>query len=371
MVSKVVFHIGDRTTGGAAIEAALMQATWPPDSPRNGPRVGFANLKNRNGLSAVLSDQDRPKLVQKRFGRLVTRIGRLDEDIAVVADEGFETVEPARLARAIGDHLAQYRERVQVIAYVRPHAARLWAAYASLAGAGGDDVPTPEQFVEDAIAAGEHVYTPRFSAWRAEFGDRFALRPLIGGDVAGDFLDALSGFAGFDCSGVSPGNSPGIPPGIPGLTQGDLALLRAFRQKRTRKPDLRKARAGAARYLAGVLEAMPGPDGARAYFPRAVSERIQAHYSDDARALDQAFFDQPLMQIALAEAVQDSPLGPDTGPDTGPVTGALADHFDAQGQRLAGLWAGLAGDLLARNPDDWQGHFRPSRDDGPKRTGAR
>lgn len=363
MVLKVVFHIGDQSAGGAAIQAALSRT----DRPCDGVSLALVSRTGSHGLSGALRRKARANFVQPRFTRLAARIARAGAegaDLAVVSDAGFENVEPEHLVAAIGEFLPQYRDAVQMIAYVRPHADRLWADYAQMVGAGGEIGPElgPDEFVKAAIAAGTHAYAPRFGAWRAAFGDGFVLRAAIraeltGGDVAGDFLHVLTGVQDPDC--------PASDAGDGGLTRGDLAMLRAFRLEGRKKsgPAQRQARAAAARYLGGVLENTGAPQLPGGQFSRAVNQRIQAHYNDDARALDQAFFERPLMQTALSDAVRNSPAAPPSS--------EVSDHFDAQGQRLATLWATLAGDLLAREPGDWPDHFQPRKGDGTKKAGAR
>lgn len=362
MISEVVFHIGD-PHAGAEIRAALTQAARSSDRLAGGPFVAFVSREGNHGLSGALRRKGGARVAQPRFERLAARIDRAaadGADMAVVCDDGFAMVAPERLAAAIGEYMPHYRDAVRVIAYVRPHADRLWGDYARAAAVGSET--EPGAFVKAAIAAEAHTYAPRFNAWRAVFGSRFILRPLIGtalsgGNVAGDFLHVLSGETDFDCRATCAGAD--------GLTRGDLAMLRAFRRKGG-KPghrDLKETRAIAARHLCGVLETMAAPGGGGVRFSRAVSERIQAHYAADARALDQAFFDRPLMQTALADAVQGSPADSGSGP--------LADHCDAQGQRLATLWAHLADDFLARDPADWVAHFQPRQGGRAKTRGGR
>ena len=344
MVSKIVFHIGDHKTGSTTIQMVLAQKSWSG----GGPSLDYTSQLNNRALAMALFKKGHKKLLQPQFERLARKIDRSKADIAIVSDETFEAVDPAALVRAIDTYMPQHRDKVHVLAYVRPHADRIRATYTQVTKL-GVNTRTVEEFVEHIIAKSKFNYAPRFSAWRDQFPGRFTLRPmirseLVGQDAVRDFFHILLDGAAFDYSGGETANT--------GLPFADLMMLRDFhlRKRKNSYANLKKTRERAGWQLSRVLETMPAVPPGKMLLPRPVNERIATHFRNDARQLDQAFFDKPLMETALSEAPEHSaPM---------PLSYDIADHLDGDGQRLAALLGQLADDLLARNPDDWQGYFR-------------
>jgi hypothetical protein len=344
MVSKVVFHIGDQKTGSTAIQSVLMRNNWSSD----GPSVAYMSEMNSRGLSKALFKKGRKKFVESRFTSLVKKIDRCEAEIAVVSDEAFERVDPNVLAEAINTYMPQYRDMVHVVAYVRPHVERLRASYTQLVKM-GLITTTPEPFINKACASGRYIYTPRFTAWRDRFGDRFSLRPmirseLVGNDVVRDFFHTLLGGAAFEYTEVAASNT--------GLPFSDLVMLRAFHGMKRKKgyPVEKNVRGKAAWHLSRSLEKTPAENAEKLAFSQQQIDRIVARHRDDAGQMDQAFFDKPLMGPALSAALKK------TGHPS--LSYEMSDHFDADGQRLALLWGQLTDDLMARDPDEWGGYFR-------------
>lgn len=344
MVSKIYFHVGDRKTGSTAIQVALAQKSWSG----GGPSLEYMSDLNNRALSTALYLKDRKKFLKPQFEKLAKKIDNSNADIAIVSDEAFEDVNPAVLAEAIETYMPQHSKKVHVLAYVRPHADRIRASYTQTTKL-GINTRTVENFVENAITTGKFEYTPRFCAWRDQFADQFTLRPMIRSelvdqDVVRDFFHILLEGAAFDYTPDETTNSA--------LSFADLMMLRDFHMKKRKKsyPTLKKNRERASWHLSRVLEAMPSDTAGKMLFPRAVNGRIAAYYCDDARQLDQEFFGKPLMETALAGVFGISA--------STPPSYDVADHLDDEGQRLTALLGQLADDLLARNPDKWQGHFR-------------
>lgn len=344
MVSKIIFHIGDHKTGSTSIQMVLAQKSWSG----GGPSLDYMSQLNNRPLAMALFKESHKKNLKPQFESLVRKINRSSADIAIVSDEAFETVDPAVLVRAIDTYMPQHRDKVHVIAYVRPHADRIRATYTQTTKL-GINTRTVEEFVEHIITKGKFYYTPRFSAWRDQFPGRFTLRPmirseLVGQDVVRDFFHILLDGAAFDYTNAESANT--------GLPFADLMMLRDFHLQERKKQYAAqsKTRGKAAWHLSRMLESMPAETSDKMLLPHPVNDRLAVHFRDDARQLDQAFFDKPLMETALAKAPGHSAPAP--------LSYDIADHLDGDGQRLAAVLGQLADDLLARNPGDWRGYFR-------------
>ena len=352
-MSRIIFHIGDKKTGPSAIQQALVRGAWRCDAVRLAYPVG-ADRPHHHWLATGFVRRDRDR-IETEFARLAQMIAPINADVVVVSSELFQDARPARLAKAIEQHLPDQAGRAEVIAYARPHAARLVSSYAQVVKLGhftGD----LERFVETSLADGRLQMAERFERWRAVFGARFTLRPmqrehLEGGDVVRDFLHhALSG-AAFELDELPGANES--------LSVGELALLRRFHTLLARQHKALRAEAGGKALdkarnrigdrLAGHLAARAARGGERLRLHRALAERVAAGCAEDAARCDAAFFAGTPMQDALRDAVGRAPEAAQSL--------SVKDHFPPELRGQLPVWAGLVGDMMLYDPEGWNGYF--------------
>lgn len=307
MTCELVFHLGDRKTGSTSIQKTLTEALWQSDS-----RKLYYTAKGHNGpLAHALATGANADNIQQRFASLGQRIARhaADADVAVVSSEGFEDVSPRTLKMALDAYLPEYADSsLRLIAYVRPHGARVLSGYSEQVKR-GQSVGSLEAYFNEGMALGRFEAFPRLSEWREVFGAAFTLRPMIRDGlyrncVVQDFLRYALQSEDFSLSWQPDAN--------PSLCAQDIALLREIHQQLD-GAGVTPAQAG---YLGAALgEQMavyPAPDGQRLHLPEALAEQVAAGCKQDAEALDGLFFDGTPMGDAL-EALKgagDTPPAP-------------------------------------------------------------
>ena len=127
MTSDLVIHLGDRKTGSTSIQKTLTDGLWT-----SGSRSLYYTANGHNGpLAHALATGANADNIQQRFTNLGRRIARhaAKADVAVVSSEGFEDVSPKTLKMALEAYLPEYAGTVRLIAYVRPHGARVLSGY--------------------------------------------------------------------------------------------------------------------------------------------------------------------------------------------------------------------------------------------------
>ncbi|WP_069301109.1 hypothetical protein [Neptunicoccus sediminis] len=293
MTCELVFHLGDRKTGSTSIQKTLTDGLWNSDS-----RSLYYTANGHNGpLAKALATGANADMIQQRFANLGQRLTRhaSEADVAVVSSEGFEDVAPKTLKLALEAYLPDYADSVRLIAYVRPHGARVLSGYSEQVKR-GQSVGSLESYFSEGMALGRFDAFPRLSEWRDVFGAAFTLRPMIREGlyqncVVQDFLRYALQSEDFSLSWQPDSN--------PSLCSQDIAMLRDIHQQLD-GAGVSPAQAG---YLGAALgEQMaehPNPDGQRLQLPEALAEQVIAGCKQDAAALDQMFFDGTPMGDAL------------------------------------------------------------------------
>ena len=300
----LIFHIGDHKTGSTSIQAAFAR--------------NKVTLKNRtifypaklahNYLKESFKAYSRPqrKAAHKKaiatFENLAGRIETARADFCLISGESFEGVDPAVFHAIVTRYFAEAADDIRVVAYVRPHAARLLSSFCERlkngnARAMGDTLDT---FFTHTSKNRRFHYLPRFSAWRDAFGDQFILRPFVRdqlyqGSVVADFI--RHGFAqeDFRIEEVDHANQS--------LCLEDLMRLKVLQSQHAKHPHkLNHALGWEAARLLGTL---PAPQTrTRLGLHKALARNIHSTYLQDARAMDQRFFDaKPLLETELTHAV--------------------------------------------------------------------
>ena len=192
MAAELILHIGGFKTGSTSIQAALAKCNYTVP----GKTILYPGVAEREGLAKSRGQHDRlartpfpnqpvARHREARFAAVARRLRKsdADTDYAVLSAEMFEYVNPQLLAAEIDRHFPEYRDRLRIIGYVRPHAERLVSGYAERVKH-GFFLGSLEEFhqassVKDKPHHWGFFYAQRFARWKACFGDAFQIRPMI------------------------------------------------------------------------------------------------------------------------------------------------------------------------------------------------
>lgn len=335
MVRELVFHLGDRKTGSTSIQKALATKAW--DCPT--VALHYPATATHIPLAKSLTEPAQMPKRDERFRRLVRQIERAEADVAVISAEHFESVPPPVLKEAIATYLPAYKDAVRLIAYVRPHADRVVSSYTQQIKMGlfADDL---DAFHRRTKKNRRFYYADRFAAWRAHFGDRFTLRPMIrdrlaGGSVVQDFFDYVLDGAPFTLTEKASNES---------LCLEDLALLRELHlavRGAGKHAKLQDALGG--RLAQILLAAKPRSQETKPRLHARLVPKIRRSYAADARALDRSFFDDAPMTAALEAA--------GTKVVEAPQSVRIEDHYTADEVRALRAWCAPLAEIVAVEPD--------------------
>jgi len=349
----LIFHIGDHKTGSTSIQLAFAK--------RQVTLAGHGLFYPAKLASNALGDHctaygaaTTPKARQKAaepLQKLAARIRASQADFSLISAESFEAVRPELFHEIVQTFFADSADDVRVIGYVRPHAARLLSSFAERTKVGGPRVlnGTLEDFVAKKKEDREFFYLPRFSAWRDMFKDRFLLRPMIRSElrsqsVVEDFVHHAFGGIDFEIHGADQANES--------LCLEDLMRLKLL-QREVRAPrDMRLKLGWEFARMLGTLP--PAPTRTWLQLHRSLAEEIRDTYRDDARAMDQSFFDGvSLMETELHHAVDKALEHPQS---TEP-----ADHFSASELRSLEIMSKMIAGLLENDEVDWPSFLHKKR----------
>lgn len=341
-MQKIIFHIGDVKTGSTSIQRALLRQGWSCERFTLAyPVPAGQPYHHRLAMAFRRKNED---LMQKEFMGLRQKMEKAGAAITVVSTELFERVPANELKAAIDHHMPEYRDRIWVLAYVRPHAERLVSSWSQTIKL-GSFTGSLEEFFERALRLRRFLYTPRFLGWREHFGERFELRAMIrdrlyNRDVVQDFFQHVFEGAEFTlATGPNLNETIGI---------ADLAMLRSF-HAHPRLPKTKSARMQAGQYLSYILEAAPTSRFERPALHRTLLEKVVETYREDARNLDDAFFAGNPMLNALEQAHEKAVENPQSL--------KAEDHFDAETLRCIQAWSVLLHDILKSSPAALQKHL--------------
>lgn len=343
MIKDLVLHLGDCKTGTTSIQTVLAEGRCTMQRS-----FTYPTASNHIPLTKALQGRDKA-LVRQKFGELNRYFRNSDAEIGIISSEHFEFIEPGRVAATLERHMPDLKDKVRLIAYVRPHAERLLAGYAErtkLGNFSGTLADLHLSLAEKQILD----YTPRFRKWREIFGDAFTLRPMITtelkkNDVVHDFLSYVAGGDGYSISGPTRVNES--------LSLQSLAVLRLVQDRiHATNPDLAAQQKHFGRTFARLLSAGGGSaeSGARPALHKDLAEAVIARYCEDAKALDAEFFQGTPMTAALlrsrdkaVETEQSARPEDYLGPE------ALAQHQ---------AWADLTCRMMSADPAAFQNAIR-------------
>jgi len=336
----LVFHIGDHKTGTTAIQYAFLRG----DVRIGGAPVFYPCAKgrfNHNLLPGRVRALSRPKgkgtarKAHNSVGKLAARIARAKAPYALISAEHFEGSDPGELAGVIDTHFRDLADEIRIVAYVRPHAARILSSFATQAKS-GQFMGSLEAFVKRSLDSGRFAYHARFSRWRAQFGEAFILRPFVrdelrGGSAVDDFAHHAFGGGDIRVARAATANES--------LGLEDVMRLRVVHSHLGARAQ--KFRRAVGQDFLRMAGAHP-PEGAQTKLRlhRALARRIRDACLEDAQAMDADFFGGTPVLARDLEAT--AAAAPEAAQSFDP-----RDHLPANELRslhmLADMLAGLAG----------------------------
>lgn len=292
---QLIFHIGDPKTGTTSLQHALHQGLVKCDSQKILPWYKRNAVALAHGLRLKQDDS----LRWEPFENVPSWLNGTEADIAVISSEFFAWTKPTILHKALLEHVPDHADTTKVIAYVRPHASRFLAAYVQRIKAGkllGD----LDAFFEDTQRADLFKYSKRFGAWKRVFGSRFTLRPFVrselrGGDIVTDFFSEILQGTPFEINEVIKENMAVTVRSLAGLNYVHCCLRKTKINPRGQRLI--------GEVLANTYLPAKSLSGEKPKLDRKMAERLIRVYSADAKALDTAFFDRPIMQEALENSL--------------------------------------------------------------------
>jgi hypothetical protein len=331
VVGELVIHLGDCKTGTTSIQATLAKRLWRADGQDIAYNVPFNHIP----LAKSLTEGGLERI--RRCQREAMGLGNSDAPFGVISAEHFEFVDPARLQEAITEFFPDYRNRLRLIAYVRPHADRILSTYAERTKKGEIDLDL-DDFAKVVVRRGRFVYHKRFAKWRALFGDQFTLRPfirseLVDGDVVTDFFSFLLRGAPFSVPANRTQNQS--------LSVEDLMMMRHIQRRMGAQGSIHDAQRAFGWNFSEILGAAPWPEGhkgTKLRLHRQLAETLIDVYRQDAAILDRDYFadrDAPMTRALDASLANTTDM---------PVSTDPAHYHDPAALRLMQCW----GDFMVR-----------------------
>jgi hypothetical protein len=344
----LVFHIGDHKTGSTAIQSAFAQRQVSLDGATIYYPAKLAHNFLRQHCNAYAARKD-AKARQKAisiFERLADKIRDSDADFCLVSAEELEGLDPGVFQDIVTNYFADAADEIRIIAYVRPHGARLLSSFAERTKLGLPKIinGTLDTFFATAQKNGNFRYAARFGAWHDQFGPQFTLRPMIRGQlyqgsVVDDFVRHAFGTTRFQ---IKDGASTNVSLGLE-----DLMRLKVLQFHLADHPHNLRYRHVIGWEFSRILNTLPPPEThTKLRLHKALAIQVQDAYLEDARALDHSFFDgAPLMETELAGLK-------DTAPET-PQSVVPADHLSKDDLRSLTLLSEIIAGMLDNDGQDW------------------
>ncbi|WP_204115930.1 hypothetical protein [Shimia biformata] len=341
---KLILHVGDHKTGSTSIQYALAAGRVTPEGKTLYYPAQLAHNYLRKSFDAAGRGEAAAPLAQ-----LARQISGLHADFTVISGEDLEGVSPDK-ARAVWDrHFSQCAQSMQVIAYVRPHAARVLSSCVEQIKIGLFHDHRIEDFLDRVQQNGRFIYAPRFGRWHSAFGADFTLRPMIRaelhqGSVVEDFLQATLDGTPYRLDQVTAANES--------LPLRDLMIVRLIQDRVRDIPREHRLALGWA--VARHLGTAPGASDEKLRIHKGLARRMAEVYMTDARDMDGTFFDgRPLLQTELEKTVDQAP---ETAQSLRPE-----DHFSADEIRDLVALANLISEMMHNKRQPWPKHFRETR----------
>lgn len=336
MVDELILHLGDRKTGSTSIQTALAsQAT----SSAAG-RIIYPTRWNHNPLANAIRGEAKPGFLEKRADLIRQRLLKSDARYGIISAEHFEVTPPEAVQQFLHNYLPEWKGRVRLIAYIRPHADRLLSSFAerSKLGSGSKDL---RALHEKFKANGFLEYAPRLRAWRSVFGDSLTIKPfrrelLFEQDVVRDFFEFV--FRGEEMSlrRVDVRNES--------ICLQDLTMLRLIHstlRKEFGNRIKKSTQQAFGRRLAIVLASSRSQAGCKLQMDQRLVEDVIATYTEDAKSVDREWFDAgPMLEGLQAHRSKANDQEQSL---------EASDYFDAETLRLVRCWTIFMGRMMAKD----------------------
>jgi hypothetical protein len=363
-MTKIVFHLGDHKTGSTAIQSTLATKAYQI----TGATLLYpqAHRLQHAALARTFTDDEAAGQQAQRFAEIREEIEAAKPDFAVISAEHFEEVDPVQLKAAVEKHLPDHAAGARYIAYVRPHADRIASSFAERIKV-GSFWGTMEEMHVRTLEHGAFYYAPRFQNWRDTFGPAFELRPLVRAlltqqDVVADLFSYVLGHQEFTLGPTGDSNES--------VSLENLAILgrfqNALRDAGGKKGMYRLALGWA---LSRRMSASAFRNGTKVQMHRDLAETVLQDYTEDAQALDAAFFTGTPMMDALRAA-------PGKAVDVAQSV-ELADHYSPREIYLIDLWVDQMAQIILKDPgyiarivrEDHRAKIVAPVDEGKRRAG--
>ena len=125
MPEKLIIHLGDCKTGSTSIQTILFRKAWTSNSHSIIYPKGFNHIALAKCLDKKRALASQPKLYNK-IRKLVLNS---TASTAILSAEAFEFTDPQLVRNAVDTYFPEFKDNVQLISYLRPHASRFLAAY--------------------------------------------------------------------------------------------------------------------------------------------------------------------------------------------------------------------------------------------------
>lgn len=299
---RLIVHMGDHKTGSTSIQYALAgDHVRTPETSLCYP-IQLLQLNHnflRKPIETKARGDDSPRL-----GWLGDRIRRADADVTILSAEVIEHVKAPDLAAAVYEDIWRDQDprACTFVDYVRPQAARLLSSTVEQIKI-GRLTGGPADFFE---AAGQRFrYAGRLKQNKETLGDQFILRPMIRrelwrGSVVHDFFRIVFGEDGYTVETDRTDNAS--------LSMEELMRLAVVQRGLQDLPIWERHAIGW--HIADEMIANRVPDAimTRPALPRDLAVEVHAAYADDAREVDQDFFDgRPVLRAELDRTIERSP----------------------------------------------------------------
>ncbi|RMF35372.1 MAG: hypothetical protein D6754_13420 [Alphaproteobacteria bacterium] len=353
----LIFHIGDHKTGSTSIQLAFAQRQIRLDgaSVFYPAKLALNVLGDHCAAYAKAASSKAKQAAIRPFQRLAARISKSDGDFALVSAEAFEGVPASLFHEIVQSVFSDCADEIRIIAYVRPHAARIVSSYVERvkSGAPKTSAQTLEEFSNSKRLNGEFIYWPRFHAWRNAFGENFLLRPmirekLINKSVLDDFIHHAFGGIDYELAGDSPANVA--------LCLEDLMRLKILHE------NLRRLRGGISLRrtvgweFARISGMLPPPNvQTKLRLHKLLAEEIRTTYMQDAKDMDRDFFDgRALLEEELNRAVEQAI---DTPQSTEP-----GDYFSESELRSLAILSSMIASMMEADAVNWPSFLHSKRE---------
>ena len=304
--AKLVFHIGHHKTGSSSIQRALAcgdialegkSLLYPCDVSHNYLKRHFA--KCAQGEEPLAGSEGMPGLK-----RIQKRVQEREWDYVVISGEEFEDSPASEVNDVLQRFLLPLVRDHMVLCYLRPHVPRVLSNYSEKVKI-GQFPGTLEQFHKANLNKGRFLYDAKMAKWRAEFGEKLALRAMVrgrlrDGSVVQDFVQEAFG-ADAATASITPRKDSNES-----LCLEELMILSLVQEQlRDRDRHLRLMMGWEVARLMG--EESLRKTRTKPALHRSLAETIRRDYLEDARAVDRAYFaDDPIFEAELERAVDEA-----------------------------------------------------------------